>query len=180
MQRTITLLIAAVLILVTIGVIMLFSASIVRGDSQFDDTEYFVKRQIIWMCLSLIAAFLCARIDLVWLRKAALPAVAVCALLLVLVRIPGIGVCINGSWRWLRFGPLTVQPSEFAKVGLILAAAWWIARRRRYMHTFLRGVLVPILGLGLFAVLLMAEPDFGTTVLISLVTVACFISAAHG
>jgi cell division protein FtsW len=172
MQRTITLLIAAVLILVTIGVVMLFSASIVRGDSQFDDTEYFVKRQIIWMCLSLIAAFLCARIDLAWFRKAALPAVAVCALLLVLVRIPGIGVCINGSWRWLRFGPLTVQPSEFAKVGMILAAAWWIARRRRYMHTFLRGVLVPIFGLGLFAVLLMAEPDFGTTVLISLVTVA--------
>ncbi len=159
----------AVLILMTVGVVMMFSASLVRGQSSYENTEYFLFRQLIWLSLSLIGAILCARIDLAFLRKVALPAAATCMLLLVLVRIPGIGHEINGSWRWLRFGPLTIQPSEFSKIGIILAAAWWIARRRRYMQTFKRGILVPILGLGLFAGLLMAEPDFGTTMLVGLV-----------
>ncbi len=168
-RRTIIVLIASVLILMTVGVIMMFSASLVRGQSSYENTEYFLFRQLIWLTLSLIVAIFCARIDLAFLRKAALPAAAICALLLVLVRIPGIGHEINGSWRWIRLGPLTIQPSEFAKIGIILAAAWWISRRRRYMHTFKRGMLVPILGLGLFAGLLMVEPDFGTTALIGAV-----------
>jgi len=170
MQRTLSVLIAAVLILVTIGVVMLFSASMVRGDSQYDSAEYFLYRQLIWLALSLIAAASCARLDFRWIRLAALPLAGVCLLLLVLVRIPGIGSCINGSWRWLRFGPLTLQPSEFSKIGLILAFSWWISRRRRYMHTFKRGLLPPLAVLGVFAVLLLAEPDFGTTILVGLVT----------
>jgi cell division protein FtsW len=174
-RRTISILIAAVLILVTVGIVMLASASMVKGaaEAQFrNDPAYFVKRQIFWMLLSLIAAVVCVRVKLDWLKKIALPAAAVCVLLLIAVRIPGIGLNINGSWRWLRFGPFTVQPSEFAKIGIILSAAWWIARRRRYMHTFKRGILVPMLGLGLFAALLMAEPDFGTTLLTAFVVLA--------
>jgi cell division protein FtsW len=172
MQRTISVLIATVLILITIGVIMLFSASMVRGDAQFNDTAYFVKRQGFWLALSLLAGAICTRIDMRWLRKAALPAAGICALLLLVVRIPGIGICINGSWRWLRFGPFTVQPSEFAKIAIILSFSWWISRRRRYMHTFKRGLLPPLAALGVFAVLLLAEPDFGTTILVGLVVMA--------
>lgn len=158
---------------------MLFSASMVRG-AQINDSAYFVKRQVLWLVLSLIAATLCARVDLRWFRKAALPAALFCALLLVLVRIPGIGAEIKGSWRWLRLGPFTVQPSEFAKIGIILGFAWWISRRRRYMHTFKRGLLVPMLGLGMFAGLLVIEPDFGTTMLVGLVCIALlFIGGAR-
>jgi len=174
-RRTITLLIAAVLILVTIGVVMLASASMIKGatETQFrNDPAYFVKRQGIWLLLAVIAAGICARINLRWMKSVALPVAGICAFLLILVRIPGIGLNINGSWRWLRFGPFTVQPSEFAKVGIIFAAAWWISRRRRYMHTFRRGILLPMLGLGLFAALLMVEPDFGTTLLTGLVVLA--------
>jgi cell division protein FtsW len=175
MQRTITLLIAAVLILVTVGLIMLASASMVKGAAEElfrNDPAYFVKRQGLWMALALAAAAIGSRMDLRWLKAAALPLAGACVILLVLVRIPGIGTEIKGSWRWLRVGPLTVQPSEFAKVGMILAAAWWIARRRRYMDTFRRGILIPVLGLGLFAGLLLIEPDFGTTVLFGLVGIA--------
>ena len=170
MQRTISFLIAAVLILVTIGVVMLFSASMVRGDAQYNNSEYFLYRQITWLVLSLISAGICTRLDLRWLRVSALPLAGVCMLLLILVRIPGIGIYINGSWRWLRFGPFTIQPSEFAKIGIILFFAWWISRRRRYMHTFKRGLLPPLVALGAFAVLLLVEPDFGTTILVGLVT----------
>lgn len=180
-RRTITLLIASVLLLMTVGLVMMFSASLVRGGSHYENTEHFLIRQVIWLlCVSLPTAVVCARIDFSLLRKVALPLAALCLFSLVLVRIPGVGHEINGSWRWLRFGPLTVQPSEFAKVGIILAAAWWISRRRRYMHTFKRGVLVPVLGLGAFAGLLLVEPDFGTTLLVSLVTfIVLYISGAR-
>lgn len=168
MQRTITLLIAVVLMLITIGLVMLYSASMVR----YEGSEGYIIKQLIWLlCVSLPAAIICARIDFRLFRKMAIPMAAACVVALVLVRIPGIGREINGSWRWIRIGPLTVQPSEFAKIGMILATAWWISRRRRYMHTFFRGILIPMLGLGLFAVLLLVEPDFGTTVLTGLVIV---------
>lgn len=170
MQRTISVLIAVVLLLITIGLVMLYSASMVRGDAQFNNSAYFVTRQLFWLVLSLIATVVCARLDLRWLHTAALPMAGICALLLIAVRIPGVGIYINGSWRWLRFGPFTVQPSEFAKIGIILAFSWWISRRRRYMHTFKRGLLPPLAALGMFAVLLLAEPDFGTTILVGLVT----------
>jgi cell division protein FtsW len=170
MQRTISVLIAAVLILSTIGLVMLFSASMVRGDADFHDTGYFIKKQGIWMLLSLIVAIICTRVNMRWLRMAALPLAVICALLLIVVFIPGIGVKTNGSWRWLQLGPLRVQPSEFAKISIVLTFAWWISRRRRYMHTFKRGLLPPLIVLGFFAMLLIAEPDFGTTVLVGLVT----------
>ena len=180
MKRTIFFLTGAVLILATIGLVMLFSASMVRGDAQYNNSAYFVTHQFYWMALSIVAGIVCTQIDLQWLRKAALPLAGICILLLVLVRIPGIGININGSWRWFHLGPLNIQPSEFAKIGIILAAAWWISRRRRYMHTFKRGLLPPIAGLGLCAVLLMAEPDFGTTVLIGLVVmVSLYIGGAR-
>ncbi len=166
-------LIATVLILMTIGVVMLASASMVKGAAEkkfHNDPVYFVKRQMSWMVVAIIAAVACSRINLCWLRKMALPTAGLCALLLVLTRIPGIGLCINGSWRWLRFGPLIIQPSELTKVGIILSTAWWISLRRRYMHIFCRGILVPMIGLGFFAALLIIEPDFGTTLLVSLVT----------
>ena len=172
MRRTIFTLIAAVLILVTIGLVMLFSASMVSGSSQHNNSAYFITRQLAFLGLSLLLGIGCTRIDLRWLRKAALPVAGLCVLSLILVRIPGIGVCTKGSYRWFHLGPLNIQPSEFAKLGVILAAAWWISRRRRYIHTFKRGLLPPIAGLGLFAVLLMVEPDFGTTVLIGLVVIS--------
>jgi cell division protein FtsW len=172
MKRTIFFLIGAVLILATIGLVMLFSASMVRGDAVYRNSAYFVTRQLFWMTLSLVAGILCTRVDLQWFRKVALPIAGICILCLILVRIPGIGTKINGSWRWLRLGPINIQPSEFAKIGVILAAAWWISRRRRYMHTFKRGLLIPMAGLGVFAMLLMVEPDLGTTSLVGLVTMA--------
>lgn len=178
MRRTILVLICAVLILATLGLVMLYSSSMVRGDSQYDNTEHFIARQLLWLSVSLMAGIVCARMDLRWVRTAALPMAGFCLLLLILVRIPGIGFRINGSWRWLRFGQLTLQPSEFAKIGLILVMAWWIAPRQRYMHNFKRGLL-PALGvLGLFCGLLIIEPDLGTTTLFG--TVALLLLLAGG
>jgi len=163
-RRTIHMLIGAVLILMTIGIVMMFSASLVRGT----ETEFFLKRQLMWLILSLVGAIVCARIDLAFLRKMALPAAAVCVLLLVLVLTED---PVKGSRRWIHILGMNIQPSEFSKIGILLASAWWISCRRRYMHTFKRGLMVPVLGLGVFAGLLLLEPDFGTTLLVGMVVV---------
>ena len=97
MKRTIFFLIGAVLILATIGLVMLFSASMVRGDAIYSNSAYFVTRQLFWMALSLVAGIICTRVDLRWFRTVALPIAGVCILFLILVRIPGIGTKINGS-----------------------------------------------------------------------------------
>jgi cell division protein FtsW len=176
MRRTILILICAVLILTTLGLVMLYSSSMVRGGSQYDNAEHFIARQLIWLSVSLMAGIVCARIDLRWVRTKALPLAGLCVLLLILVRIPGFGFRINGSWRWLRLGSLTLQPSEFAKIGLILVMAWWIAPRQRYMNNFKRGLL-PALGvLGLFCGLLMIEPDLGTTTLFGAVALSLLLA----
>ena len=155
------------MLLVAVGLVMLFSASIGQGEN----SGYFILRQLIWMAIALTGAVVCARMDMRLFQKAAIPLAVVCVVALVCVRVPGLGHEVKGSWRWIRIGPLTVQPSEFAKVGMIFSTAWWIARRRRYMHTFRKGILVPMLGLGIFAGLFLVEPDFGSTVLTSLVII---------
>lgn len=167
MRRTLTLFIGIVLILVTLGVLILASAS----SAKYDDAEYFVKRQLLWLALSFCAAIVAARFDYRFYQKLAVPLAVLSVLLLFLVRIPGIGHEINGSWRWLRIGPMTVQPSEIAKVGIIMLFAWWLARNQRRIDELKRGIIIPFAMLGCFAVLLVVEPDFGTTMLVSAVAV---------
>lgn len=108
MRKTISLFIAIVLILVTLGILMLASAS----STKYEDAGYFVKHQLVWLVFAFIAACVAARFDYRFYRNLAIPLAVVSVLMLLLVRIPGIGTNINGSWRWLRFGPVTIQPSE--------------------------------------------------------------------
>jgi cell division protein FtsW len=168
MRRTISLFIAVVLILVTLGVLILASAS----SAKYDDAAYFVKRQLIWLALSFCAAAFAARLDYRLYQKMAIPAAVIVVCLLVLVRIPGIGTIINGSYRWLRFGPITVQPSELSKLAVIILFSWWLSRNQRRIDELKRGILIPFAMLGTFAFLLVIEPDFGTTMLVSSVAVS--------
>jgi len=167
MRKTTSLFIAIVLILVTLGVLILASAS----SAKYDDAEYFVKRQLIWLALAFCAAAVAARFDYRLYRRLAIPLAVFSVLLLVLVRIPGIGHEINGSWRWLRIGPITIQPSEIAKLAIIMLFAWWLARNQRRIDELKRGILIPFGMLACFALPLVVEPDFGTTMLVSSVAV---------
>ena len=167
MHRTISLFIAIVLILVTLGVLVLASASSVK----YDNASYFWVRQLIWLALSFCAAAVAARFDYHYYEKLVIPVAVVSLLLLLLVRIPGIGSNINGSWRWIRLGPVNIQPSEIAKISVILLFAWWLARNQRRIDEFKRGILIPFGMLGCFALLIVVEPDFGTTMLVSSVAV---------
>ncbi len=167
MRKGLSLFIGIVLILATLGIVMLASAS----SATYEDSTYFWKRQLIWLGLSFFMAAVATRFDYRFYQKLAIPAAVASVLLLILVRIPGIGHNINGSWRWLRIGGQTFQPSEVAKLGMIMLFAWWLARNQRRIDELKRGILIPFGMLACFALLLIVEPDFGTTMLVSFVAV---------
>lgn len=167
MRRTTSLFIAIVLILVTLGVLILASAS----SAKYEDASYFVKRQLMWLALAFCAAAVAARFDYRLYRNLAIPLGILSVILLILVRIPGIGTMINGSWRWLRIGPLTIQPSEISKLAIIMLFSWWLARNQRRIDELQRGILIPFAMLACFALPIIVEPDFGTTMLVSSVAV---------
>lgn len=156
-------LLSIVVLLCLIGLVMVMSASSVVGLYQFGSSWYFVKRQAIWLVAGLVVLVVTMRIDYrVW-RRFASPMLFGSIVALGLVLVPGIGVSVYGSTRWLGAGPIQVQPSEFAKFGLILFISDLLARRaHRIGH--LRITLQPVLILsGTVALLLLMQPNLGTT-----------------
>ena len=171
MRTARNILIGVVLILVAFGIIMLCSTSIETASVRLKDPFFFLKRQAIWLTISAVAAYVTLRLDYGWLRKLCYIFRGVVVFLLILVRIPGIGSEINGSWRWLSVGPITFQPSEFAKLAIILLLAAWYDKHRRKREDVKRGFIYPGLFLGLTLGLILVEPDFGTTLLVASVGV---------
>ncbi len=173
MHRTVTPLITVVLLLVALGMLVLMSASSERSS----DASYFVERQLIWLGISVAAAVVTARLDYRLYERAVLPLALVSIGLLVLVRIPGIGKMVNGSWRWLQVGPMTIQPSEFAKPVFIIVMSWWLARSMRRLEEIRYGLVIPFLLLASFAVPILVEPDYGTTLLVAAVGLCLMMMA---
>ncbi len=159
MRRAATLLSMIVMVLVVLGIVMLYSTSSARTVTP----HYYLQRQIIWLVLALSLAVLVTRLDYhVW-RRLAIPLLLLTVILLVLVFIPGIGSKIKGSHRWIRLGPLGFQPSELSKLAVIVGMSAYMARFGRYGHLLSKGLILPMGGLGVIALLVIAEPDFGTT-----------------
>jgi cell division protein FtsW len=158
-----------VLILLALGIVMLASASTVKGESAHYDAHYFLKRQIAWLIVALIAGVIAEAVDYHrWRRHwIALSFLAVAMLALVLV--PHIGARIGGSYRWLRLGPVSFQPSEFAKLATVVMLAAWLTRIGQKAEQFLHGVVKPGIALLVILALILKEPDYGTTILIAAV-----------
>ncbi len=174
MQRAISLFIAIVLILVTVGILILASAS----STKLQNASYYWQHQLVWLVLSFCAAAIAARFDYRWYKNVAIPLAVVTMLLLIAVRL--FFPAINGSHRWIRVAGFTFQPSELAKISVILLFAWWLARNQRRIDEFRRGVLIPFAMLGCFALAIIVEPDFGTTLLISSVAVCMMFLGGVG
>ena len=172
MWKTTSILVGIVLVLVTLGVVMLASTSSVQGDTLFHDPNYFLKRQLIWLAIAFVAAFLTSNIDYHYWKPLAIPLTLFSVALLVMALVPGVGLTIKGSSRWLRFGPANFQPSELAKFATVVFLAWWMARVQRHALELTRGLIIPLTGLGLILGLIFIEPDFGTTMLIGVVGMA--------
>lgn len=167
-------LLISVLIICVFGIIMIYSASSIWAEYKFHDAFKYVKHQSLFFLVGLVALFIASKIDLSFLKKKANLILGVCFLLLVLVLIPGIGSVRNGSRSWFGIGGFGIQPSEFAKIGLIIFTAKYLARHYKEMHDVKKGALPIFLVIGVFFLLIMLEPDFGTAMVMAL-TIICLI-----
>ena len=171
------LLLLAVIAIIIFGIIMIYSASSIWAEYKYQDSFKFVKAQSAFFLLGLLCIFIISKLDINILYKKANLILLICFILLVLVLIPGIGSIRNGSRSWFGIGSLGIQPSEFAKLGLIIYVAKYLANNRKIIKDVKKGVLPILLVIGVFFVLIMLEPDFGTAMVIVLtLVVMIFIS----
>ena len=168
----------AVLGLLVIGIVMLFSTSAFAHDSH-GDVYFFIKRQAIWFGVGLVVCIFAALTDYhLWQRTWWLW-FAVALVVLALCYVPHIGMRLNGSRRWIGWGPITLQPSELAKVAVIFFLAAWFSRYEKTERKLLLGFILPLAIISLPAVLVLGEVDLGTTALIGTTAfVVMFIAGA--
>ena len=155
----------AVLALLVIGIVMLFSTSAYARDSH-GDVYFFIKRQAIWIGIGLVACIFAALMNYQFWQKTWWLWFAVALAALALCYIPHIGMRINGSRRWVGYGPITFQPSEFAKIATIIFLAAWFARREKPDGNVLSEFIIPLAIISMPAALVLGEVDLGTTALI--------------
>ncbi|HEY5647882.1 MAG TPA: putative lipid II flippase FtsW, partial [Nitrospiria bacterium] len=157
------------LLLVCLGLVMIYSASAILAARRYDDSLYFFKKQFIWVGLGLTLLWITSRIPYDFWRAWAIPLVFASIGLLALVLFPGAGVEINGSRRWLRFGDLTFQPSEAARLFVVVYLARYLAKNPERMADFWKGMVPPLVLCGTVIALILAESDLGSAVLIATV-----------
>lgn len=154
------------LLLMLLGMVMVYSASIALPDSpKFryleDRNEYFLYRQAMYIIVSMAASAIVFRIPIaVWQKYAPMLFIGT-LVMLVLVLIPGLGVSVNGARRWLSLKVMNLQPSEIMKIAVVLYAADFTVRKQEYMHKLTKGFLPMMAAIGLVGALLLLEPDLG-------------------
>ncbi len=166
---TYLLLVATIAVLNVVGLVMVLSASSVQSLSNYGSAWFFFERQLLWCTLGVVAFVVLARVDYRNWRKIVTPLLIVSVVLLLLVLVPGVGIMVSGSRRWLGFGSIRIQPSEVAKLALLLYCADVMARREKDLHDWrlvLRPVLVVFAGV---ALLVMKEPDMDSTIVLALI-----------
>ncbi len=174
------LLLVAVLLLVAFGVVMVYSASAVYAGARLGDPLWFFKRQAVGALIGLVTLLAVMKLGYRRLEGLAVPLVLVSLALLALVHAPGLGHAAGGARRWIQLGPLTFQPSELAKISLVLWLARSLAKKQERIRVFSVGFLPHLIMLAVFGVLLMLEPDFGTAVVLGVVTFALlFVAGAR-
>ena len=160
----------AALLLLGLGLIMVFSASGVVAHDRYQDSAYFLKKQLLFAVLGVGLMLFIRRVPYQTYNRYVYPILLISLMLLVLVLIPGLGVRIRSAARWLKFGPLVIQPSEFAKLAIIMFLAYSMARKQEKIQYFSIGFLPHIIVAGIFILLIEKEPDFGTALSIAGIT----------
>ena len=156
------LLLIVVLALVGIGIVMVYSTSAILAGERFQDPYYFLKRQALYAGIGFCLMILMLFFPYQTLNRFAYPLLILSILALIAVLIPGIGVRAGGSMRWLRIFSFTIQPSELAKLGLVIFLAYFLTKKEEKIRSFSFGFLPTILISGLVIALVLKEPDFGT------------------
>lgn len=160
------LILGASTLLLTIGLMMVLSASSINGYEKHGSSYYWFFRQLTWVAIALPIAFLVSRLPHRAIRAFAWPGIGLAVLALVLTHLPGVGVSVGGNTNWLTLGPVRIQPSELAKLAVILWCADLYARKEKLLGDW-RHALIPMLPVtGLVTGLVVAQRDLGTALVL--------------
>ena len=169
-------LLGTIAVLNAVGVVMVLSASSVVSITSYGSAWYFFERQLLWTVLGLVAFVLVARIDYRKLRRYVRPLLVVTVAMLVLVLVPGFGVYVAGSRRWLGVGSWRFQPSEIAKLALLLFTADLLTRRKDELGDWRRVLRPALIVVACVAGLVMLEPDLDSTLLLGMIAAAVLVA----
>ncbi len=162
-----------VMLLLVIGLVMMYSASFAKGYFEYDDSAYYIKKQLIFAVIGIVAMIAASRVHYNIWRVAAFPLYIVSNVLLVAVRL--IGQTSKGAGRWLEIGGIRFQPSEIAKLAIVLMLAFYISKNYNRMDKFKNGLLYPGIILGITCLLVVIQPHLSGTVIIGLTGLALMI-----
>lgn len=164
------------LLFVGFGIVMVYSASSVYALNRFGTDTYFVKKQLIAAVIGLFAMAFTMNIPYTFYKKNFARIALGIILLLVLVLIPGVGVWRNGARSWLNLGVFLLQPAEFAKLAVIIYLSALIAKKEKQIETWKKGLQPAIIVVGIFGLLIAAQPDMGSAAILGLTSVAVLIA----
>ncbi|WNG19918.1 putative lipid II flippase FtsW [Cystobacter fuscus] len=171
------LLLCAVLSLVSLGLVMVYSASAVMAQDKLGDSLYFLHRHLLAAGIGVVAMAVGMKVGWRRLARLAYPLLLVTLVLLVLVLIPGIGTTVGGARRWIRLPGFSLQPAEVAKFAWVVYLSYSLAKKREKVATFSVGFLPHLLLCGLLVGLCMLQPDFGSSVLLVFLLFALLFAA---
>ncbi|MDR2724683.1 MAG: putative lipid II flippase FtsW [Candidatus Adiutrix sp.] len=163
------LILVLVLSLSGLGLVMLLSASSIMAEQRFGDAYYFFRPQLRNLILGLVLMLIISRVPYQFWLRLAYPALAVSLIGLALVLVPGVGHQVGGAHRWLRLPGLTFQPSETAKLAIVIYLAYSLSRKGSRNASFIYGLLPHLSILGLTVGLILAEPDLGTAFSVAMI-----------
>jgi cell division protein FtsW len=155
--------------LLLLGLLMVLNTTYFLGLAKTGDPFHFFKQHLARIVAGLLFMLLLSQFSLTGLRRLVVPLTVISLLMLVMVYMPGLGLVRGGARRWLRLGPLVLEPSEFVKLALVFLLADFLSRRAERMRSFAHGALPAFLFVGPIALVLLKQPDFGSTVMISVI-----------
>jgi cell division protein FtsW len=171
------LLLTLVTVLIVVGLIMVLSASSVESLREYGSSWAIFERQVLWVVLGAVALVLAARIDYRRWQRFGTPLLIVCLFLLLAVLVPGVGMSAGGSSRWLGIGSLRMQPSELAKLGVLIFGADLLTRRAGRMRNWKATVRPLLLVVGVACLLVIKQPDLGTALILVCITLGLLFAA---
>jgi cell division protein FtsW (lipid II flippase) len=155
-----------VILLIGMGLLMVYSASSHIAEHRFGDSNFYLKRQILFCAIGIAAMLITRYIPCTLYQKLVYPLLALSALLLVLLFVPGLGRKVGGAYRWMNVAGFSFQPSEMVKFSLAVYLAYSMSKKGSDLELFTKGLLPHLLVVGTFMVLIYLQPDLGTAVII--------------
>jgi len=171
-----TILFIVALTLALLGVAMVFSSSYRIAEVSYGDPSFFLKKQLAFLFLGILAMLMALRLPLAKIRPYIYPALAILLILLVVVFFPEVGgKRVKGAARWLSYGPFSLQVSELVKLALVFFLADYLSRKQESLSSILRGSLLPLAIITPFLLLIFLQPDYGSAVIICLAAITIML-----